>query len=491
MLLSTLVSLYTTRVVWQTLGIENYGIYNVVGGIVTMFNFLNSAMVASSQRYISYELGKGKSGNLSKVFSISVKVHFLLAIMILALSETIGLWFVNCKLNIPDSRMFAANCVYQASIVSFLVQVISVPYSALIVAHERMKIYGYIELLNVIFRLLIVYLLLISPFDKLIVYSFLGVGVSVLMRVLYTIYCKRTFKDCKFHKQNDKVLLKNMFSFAGWSLIGNLGFSLRDQGLNVMLNMFFNVTMNAAKGMATAVSSVIQGLIGNFQMAVNPQITKLYASGNEQEMLKLMMYSAKYSFFLVLIVALPFFFECEYVLNLWIGNVSTEMLIFMRLALIIMLIDSMASPVVTSLQATGKIRKFQIVISLIMLANLPLAYIWLKIQLNPYVISYVAIITSSIGLYARLKILSEQTNFSLRIFFNKVIIRVSTVIAVLSPIAYYLYDCFPQSFMALVEYCVCLLVISLITIYFVGLTKNERNFVLTQIKSKLNRNVKY
>lgn len=491
MLLSTIVSLYTARVVWQVLGVENYGINNVVGGIVIMFSFLNTAMVASSQRFISFELGKGKDGDLSKVFSISVKVHFILAIIILILAETIGLWFVNYKLNIPDGRMFAANCVYQASIISFFVGVISVPYNALIVAYEKMKVYGYLGLLNIVFRLVIVYMLLILPFDKLIVYSFLGLGVSVFMRFLYQMYCRRTFKDCKYRKENDKEILKGMFSFAGWSLIGNLGFSMRDQGLNIMLNMFFDVTMNAAKGMANSVSSVIRGFIGNFQMAVNPQITKLYASGNEREMLKLMMYSAKYSFFLVLIVALPFFFQCEYVLNLWIGNISHEMLVFMRLTLVLMLIDSTVSPIVTSLQATGNIRKFQIVISIIMIANLPMAYIWLKLQLNPYVVSYVAMITSTVGLYARLKILSEQTNLSLSEFFAKVIVRVLLVVAILSPIAYTLYNYFPQTFIALVEYCACILLISISVIYLVGLTRNEQSFVVSQLKSKLKLNAKH
>jgi O-antigen/teichoic acid export membrane protein len=484
---SIIVSLYTTRVVWQVLGIENYGIYNVVGGIVLMFNFLNAAMVASSQRFISFELGKGASGNLSKVFSISVRVHLILAAVILLLAETVGLWFVNCKLNIPSDRFFAANCVYQASVFSFLVVVISVPYNALIVAYERMKVYGYFGLLEVALKLAIVYMLLLIPYDKLIVYSLLVLTVSVFMRIIYNIYCKRHIPECQFIKCKDKGLLRGMFSFAGWSLIGNMGFSLRDQGLNVMLNMFFNVAMNAAKGMATSVLSVIQGFTGTFQMAVNPQITKLYASGNESGMIKLVLYSTKYSFFLLLFIAVPFFFQCGYVLNLWIGNVSDEMVMFMRLALIMALIDSMASPAVTAMQATGNIKKFQIVISLVMLSSLPLAYIWLKLNHDPYIVSYAAIITSLAGLYARLLLLSQSTQFSLKEFARKVACRVIAVSALIVPIAYYLYKNIPSTIIGLIMYCICVLIISIAVVYIVGLTKEERSTIVNQIRTKFKK----
>jgi O-antigen/teichoic acid export membrane protein len=275
-----------------------------------------------------------------------------------------------------------------------------------------------------------------------------------------------------------------MFSFAGWSLVGNFGFSARDQGLNIILNLFFDVTMNAAKGIATSVSSVIQGFIANFQMAVNPQITKLYASGREMEMVNLVMYSAKYSFYLVLFVAVPFFFQCEYVLNLWIGNVSVEMLTFMRLTLIMMLIDSMVSPVVAALCATGNIKKFQILISIVMLLNLPMAYVWLKLQANPYIVSYTAIFTSAIGLFVRLKLLSEQTCFSLKEFMLKVIFRILPVAVIVSFFAYALYNT-PTSLVVVVVYCLCTLFFSTIVVFLLGLGKPEREVVLNQIKLKI------
>lgn len=226
MFLTIIVNLYAVRVIWQVLGIDNYGIYNIVGGIVTMFSFLNNAMVASSQRFISFELGRNNAHNLHKVFCISVTVHFLLAIAIILLAETAGLWFVNDKLNIPTTRMYAANWVYQCSIFAFAINVISVPYNACIVAHEHMKAYGYFSILEVILKLLIVFLLLLIPFDKLITYSLLVLGVTIMMRIIYGMYCRKHFPECRYHYVSDHHLMRDMFSFAGWSFIGNLGFSV-------------------------------------------------------------------------------------------------------------------------------------------------------------------------------------------------------------------------------------------------------------------------
>ncbi|MDE6008450.1 MAG: lipopolysaccharide biosynthesis protein, partial [Muribaculaceae bacterium] len=253
MLLSIGVNFYTVRVIWQVLGVDNYGIYNVVGGIVLMFAFLQNAMIASSQRFISFELGKGVTGNLQKVFSLSLTVHFLLALIILVLAETIGLWFLNYKMNIPTDRMMAANWVYQCSILAFCVSVISVPYSASIVAHEHMKAYGYFGIIDVVLRLLIVLALIVIPFDKLIVYAILVLCVSLIMRLINSLYCRRYFSSCHYKYYKDKHLIKDMLSFAGWSFIGNMGFSVRDQGLNILINLFFNVAVNAAKGVASQV----------------------------------------------------------------------------------------------------------------------------------------------------------------------------------------------------------------------------------------------
>lgn len=483
--LSILVNLYTVRVIWQVLGIDNYGIYNLVGGIVLMFQFLNSAMVVSSQRFISFELGKGNLDKLRKVFSISVTVHYLLAGAILLLAETLGLWFLNAKLNIPPDRMVAANWVYQCSILAFLVTVISVPYNACIVAHEHMKAYGYFGILEVLLKLGIVFLLMVIPFDKLITYAVLVLIVQVSIRIIYQIYCRRHFPECHYNYTRDPHLMRDMFSFAGWSFLGNMGFSVRDQGLNILINMFFNVAMNAAKGIAFQVANVIRNFSTNFQMALNPQITKLYATGEIDRMLLLLSRGCKFSFLLVMIIAVPLYFKAEYVLQLWLGNVDSNMVVFLQLSLITVLIESVVTPIVTTLQATGNIRRFQIIISIIMILNIPAAWIWLKIDLNPYSVMWVTIITSLIGIVARLVLLKEQIGFSLK-WFIRITCQPLIVPFILTTIPlYFLSSIFDKNTIAnLVLFVGCTLILSTGSIYVFGLTKRERNVINDILKTK-------
>ena len=385
MFLTIIVNLYTVRVIWQVLGVDDYGIYNVVGGIVMMFSFLNNAMVASSQRFISFELGRGDKECLNKVFCISLTVHFLLAVTVLILAETIGLWFLNHKLNIPEQRMYAANWVYQCSIIAFLVTIVSVPYNACIVAHEHMKVYGYLGILEVILKLVIVFLLIFIGGDKLIVYSLLVLVVALIMRILYQIYCHRHFSECRFHRVSDRHLMSDMFSFAGWS--------------------FFNVAVNAAKGIAGQIGAVINGFAANFQMALNPQITKRYASGDTEGMMNLVFQGCKYSVLLMTIIVVPLIISAEAVLTLWLGDVAPYTVGFMQLTLCLVLVESIVSPITTALQATGHIRNFQLIISIIMVMNLPLAWLWLKLDVNPYLVMIVSIVMSIIGIISRLMLL--------------------------------------------------------------------------------------
>lgn len=441
MLVSIVVNLYTVRVLWKVLGVDNYGIYNVVGGIVMMFAFLNSAMVASSQRFISYELGGGNRERLHKTFSISLTIHFLLAICILVLAETIGLWFLNEKMNIPEGRMPAANWVYQCSVATFLLTVISVPYNACIVAHEHMKVYGYFGILEVILKLVIVLIVALLPFDNLIVYAILVMCVAITMRLIYGIYCTRHFEECHFHKFKDKYLMKDMFSFAGWSFLGNMGFAVRDQGINIILNLFFGVAVNAAKGIASQVGGVINGFANSFTMAVNPQITKRFAAGETESMINLMMTGCKYSLLLMGMLVVPVVFCAETLLKLWIGDVAPYTVGFLQLTLILALIDCVVSPITTSIQATGKIKTFQVAISIIMIANLPLAWVALKIELNPYLVMFISLGTSVIALIIRLILLRKLIGFSMRNFIIRVYFHNVPVI-VLASICAYFFSCF-------------------------------------------------
>lgn len=357
--MSIVVNLYTVRLLWQVLGVDDYGIYNLVGGIVLMFAFLNNAMIASSQRFISFELGRGDSERLRKTFSISVSVHVLLAVLVFVLAETIGLWFLNYKLNIPVGRMSAANWVYQCSVMAFLLNIVSVPYNACIVAHEHMKVYGYFGILDVMLKLGIVLLVARLPGDSLIEYALLILAVSATMRLIYGVYCSRHFEECKFSKFKDRALMREMFSFAGWSFLGNMGFSVRDQGINILLNVFFNVAVNAAKGIANQVGGVINGFASNFTMAVNPQITKRYATGEVESMMNLVYNGCKLSLILMSIVVIPLIVSAPVVLRLWLGEVAPYTVGFLQLVLLLSLIECVVSPITTSIQATGMIRSFR------------------------------------------------------------------------------------------------------------------------------------
>lgn len=485
MFLTIVVNLYAARVIWQVLGIDDYGVYNVVGGIVTMFAFLNNAMVASSQRFISFELGKGNGERLRKVFCISVTVHILLAIGILFLAETVGLWFLNEKLNIPAGRMAAANWVYQCSVVAFMINVVSVPYNACIVAHEHMKAYGYFGILEVFMKLAIVFLLLLVSFDKLIVYAILVVCVSALMRLIYGVYCGRNFAECRYKFVSDHQLMKDMFSFAGWSFIGNLGFSVRDQGLNIVVNLFFNVAVNAAKGIATQIGAVVSGFSQNFQMALNPQITKAYAAGNIDNMMQLVYSGCKYSVFLMMLIVIPLVLASNHILQLWLGEVAPYTTGFVQLVLIVALIDSVVSPITTSLQATGHIKKFQLFISVVMFANLPMAWIWLKFVSNPYIVFYVCIMTSFIAVIGRLMLLREQIEFSYLTFIRKVVIRCFPPLIVSSFLSWLIYGAMSDSFLYLIVFGLCSCSISALAIFILGLEKSERQVAISYVRNKL------
>ena len=302
MLLTIAVGLYTSRVVLNTLGVSDYGIYNVVGGIVSMLAFLNSALTAASQRFIAFELGRGDLSKLRKIFCTSVTIHATLAVIIFIIAETIGLWFINTHLNIDANRMVAANWVYQFSIFTFMLTVLSVPYNSCIVAHEHMNAFAYISILEVTLKLLIVYLLLVINYDKLTTYGILVFAVALVVQLTYGIYCKRHFEECAYHFILDKKLFKEMFSFAGWSVVGNLGFSFKDQAANVILNLFFGTVINAARGVALQVNGIIAGFSTNFMMALNPQITKQYASGEIESSMKLVYAGSRFSFFYLLLL---------------------------------------------------------------------------------------------------------------------------------------------------------------------------------------------
>lgn len=477
MLFMMAISLYTSRVVLNTLGVEDYGIYNVVGGVVAMFGFINSSMSSATQRYITFALGKGDFKNLQKVFSTALQIHVLISVLIIILGETIGLWFMYEKMQIPVERMDAAFWVLQCSIVSTVIMILSVPYNADIIAHEKMSAFAYISIIEAILKLVIVYMLVISPFDKLIFYAFLIVTVQIIIRFCYSLYCNKHFKESKYRKTWDKHLFKEMTGFAGWSMFGNLSGVLFGQGLNMLLNVFFGPVVNAARAVAVQVQNAIQQFVSNFQMALNPQITKTYAKGELNEMHKLMFRSARFSFYLLFFLSLPVLFETNFILTIWLKTVPENTVIFLRIMICTSLIYSLANPLIVANQATGRVKKYQAVCGGVLLLILPISYIFLKLGFPAYSVFIVHFVMESITQFARMIMLRPLIGIHIKEYFKyiyiPVIIVVSSSIVIPFIVYYNMNDTISRFFILCI---ICAISVSVV-VYTIGLSRNERIFV--------------
>ena len=379
-----LVSLYTSRVVLQTLGVDDFGIYNVVGGVVVLFSFLNAAMSSATQRFLNFELGKKDLVQVGRVFSMSMTVHFCIAGIVLLLAETVGLWFLNAELNIPAERMIAANWVYQFSVASTLLGIMLVPYNATIIAYERMAFYAWASIINVFLRLGIVYLLVIGNFDKLILYAGLTFAVGVLMQIIHVGYCRRAFPQTAIYKPfRDKKLFRELISFSGWSLFGGVASMSASQGINMVMNIFCGVAVNAAMGIANQVNAAVYQFVSNFQTAFQPQIVKRYSAEEHDALILLIFRASKFSYFMMLFVALPIVLNTDFVLTVWLGNVPEFASDFVRWTLFTAMVESLAGPLWMSVQATGTIRNYQIVVCLFLFSTLPLAIVLLSFGCSP------------------------------------------------------------------------------------------------------------
>ena len=487
MLFMMAVSLFTSRVVLNTLGVEDYGIYNVVGGIVGMFAFINGSMSSATQRYITFALGKGDKNRLQTVFSTTLQIHTLIAGVIVLLGETVGLWFLYNKMQIPADRMDAAFWVLQCSIVDAIFMIISVPYNADIVAHEKMSAFAYISILEVVLKLAIVYILLIFSFDKLVLYAFLLLAIQILIRFCYSYYCNKHFEETKYKHVWDKALFKEMTGFAGWSMFGNLAGVLFGQGLNMLLNVFFGPVVNAARGISVQVQNAVQQFVGNFQMALNPQITKTYAQGELQEMHKLMYRSARFSFYLLFFLSLPVLFETNIILTVWLKTVPDNTIVFLRIMICTSLIYTLANPLIIANQATGKVRKYQAICGTILLMILPVSYVCLRLGLPAYSVFIVHFMMEFLTQIARMVLLRPLIGIRIRDYIRNIYSPVLLVVAVsviLPALVYFkMEDSVIRFFVVGI---VCVLSVSL-TAYTLGLSSNERVFVKTKALGMLHK----
>ena len=478
MLFTMGISLFTSRVILQTLGVEDYGISSVVGGVISMFTFINAAMVSSTQRYLNFELVRGDANQLRSVFSTSLQIHALIALAIIVLSETVGLWFLNEKLVIPEARMTAAMWVYQCSILSCAVSIMSTPYNAVIVAHEKMSAFAYISILDVSLKLLVVYLLVVLPFDKLIILAILNLLVQLFIRYIYTLYCHRHFPESYFQFRFNKTLFKEMFGFAGWSFWGNLAAILYTQGLNMMLNIFFGPIVNAARGIAVQVQSAVQQFVGGFQTALNPQITKNYASNNLPQMHSLMFRSARFSFLLLFFLSLPVLMETNFILTLWLKTVPDDAVIFTQIMICISLIYTTANPCIIANQATGKVKIYQMVVGGILLLILPISYVVLKLGAPAYSVFIVHFCIESVAQFSRMYMLRKLIHLPLWQYMKNIYIPiVSTVaIAIILPLVVRMQVAEGWLRFLAVGF-TCVLSVGASS-YFIGFTKQERVFFL-------------
>jgi len=485
MMLMMCVALYTSRVVLQTLGVEDYGIYNVVGGFVAMFAFLNGAMSGGTQRFLLIALGEGNYDKLKRVFSTCFLTHALIALIVFVLAETVGLWFVLEKLVIPADRMTAAIWVYECSILSSIITIISMPYNAAIIAHEKMSAFAYISILEAILKLGIVFLLLIGNIDRLILYSVLYLLVGVAIRFVYTIYCNRKFEESRYTRIWDKDLFKQIVSFTGWNLWGNIALVMMTQGVNIVLNVFFGPAVNAARALAVQVQGAVLQFSQNFQMALNPQITKQYAMHNLQQMHSLVIRSAKFTFMLLLCISMPILIETPRILSLWLTDVPDYTVTFVRLMICITFVDAIANSLITAANATGKIKIYQIVVGGILLMIVPVSYISLRICANPTLVFVVHLCIAIIALITRLFMSSKLVNMPIASYLKGAILPILVVGFVSCVVIYPISIQVPNNNTGFIINLCQSVIVSGVVSFLLGFTKHERSFIIDKVKTTI------
>lgn len=472
-----IVSLYTTRVVLRVLGVDDYGVFNVVCGFVSMFGFLNTSMSNAIQRFYNYEIGKNGGKELTSVYNCSLLIQVLLAIAIIILVESFGLWYLNNKLVIASDRLPAARLIFQFAIIQMLFLVIQIPYSAAIMAFEKMDYYALVSIIDVIIKLGVVLILPYIPFDKLIFYGLFLVLISLTNFLLYFVYAKRHFEQIKWRGEISKKRLVSILSFSGWNIMGSFAYVVKNQGSAVVLNRFFGTVLNAAYGVANQVMAAIKQFSTNIIISFRPQLVQSYAEGNYTRTKNLMFSMSKITYLLMLALSLPLIIEMKYVLGLWLGEIPQYTTSLTILAIISMLLSNFNTPVVQVVHAVGKMKKFQIITSLIICSIVPLAWLAFRMGGNPCYIFYVTIGVVCINQIACLVVLHSMFNYSYRDYLSQVI-KPCLIVTLLTPILPYLLTLWlSESFIRLVLVCIMDVIVIGLTSYFLALTKAEKEMV--------------
>lgn len=491
MLLIMGVSLFTVRIVLNTLGEVDYGLYNVVGGLVIMFSFLSNTMAGASQRFFAFELGCNNITQLKRLFSMTMTIYLMITIVILILAETVGLWFLNTQMTIPPNRIVTVNWVYQFTILSFFMTMLTIPYNSVIIAREQMNVYAYVSILEAFLKMSVAYLLVLFSFDKLKLYSILMFLVTGLITFIYRSYCKRQFEECNYKFYWNKSLFNELIGFSGWNLFGALASLFNNQGMNILLNIFFGPVVNAARAIAYQIYNAINQFGTNFYTAVRPQITKYYALGETKQMINLVFKSSKLSYFLLFILSMPILLEPGFILTAWLKQVPDYVILFTRLVIIEALINTLSYPFRTAAQATGRIKIYQSVVGGVMLLALPSAYLLLKSGAVPQSIFYIAIASAIICQILRILLVRNMIQLSATKYIKQVIFPILfiSIFSYIAPLTIlFQLDSGFKRFLIVV---LTGLLSSSIIIFYIGLTRSERSYIklnIHQVIEKLKRN---
>lgn len=485
MLFTVGISFYTSRIILSSLGVSDFGLYNVIGGLVSMFYMVTSTLSSAISRFLTFELGKGDINNLRSTFSTSINIQLIISLFIILIAETIGLWFINSKLNIETDRIEAANWIYQFTIISFIIEMISVPYNASIISHERMKAFAFVTIYSVIIKLFIALILTYSPIDRLIFYSILMTFMSSSTQILYWIYCKKNFEECHYIAKIDKSKFKQMFKFAGWNFLSSSSMMLCGQGVNILLNMFFGTPVNAARGLAVQVDGTVKAFANNFSMAFSPQITKSYAQNDKSYTKDLVYKGSKYSFLLLFIISFPIMLETDFLLKIWLENPPPYTSEFIRLTLIYSFIDILLRPSTILNNATGDIKKFQLLTGISQFMVLPICYICLIFKCEAYYVLYVRIILDCLFFMPKIRINNSYINQTLKSFSYYVILKIMYVIIstliICTPILFIM----PPSWFRLLTVSIISTITITISCYLFALSFNEKETIKHLIQNKI------
>lgn len=484
MLLIMLIRLYSSRVVLDVLGVNDYGLYNVIGGMVVMFSFINNAMTDSTQRYLTYELGKNSIDKVVQVFKTSKYIHIGIAFVFFILLEIFGVWFVENQMTIPDGRKNACLIVMHLSVITTMFKIINVPYNSLIIAHEKMNVFAYLSIIEALLLFSILFILDAVCCDKLILYGVLILVVQLIIQIIYRLYCRKTFEECSKKTRVNRKLFKDMLSFAGWNICGNMAQLFSTHGLNMLLNVYFNPAINAARGIAVTVQGAIGQFSGSFQSSINPQITKSYASGNYDYLNKLIFVSSKYTCFLLILISIPVIFETPYLLSIWLKNVPNLSVIFLRLILFTTIIEAIINPINVAVAATGYIKKYQIFNGLITISVLPLSAVAFYCGFDAKYAFIIQLCLCCISFFVRFLVMKQFINIKINEYVKNVIVKCVIVVLLSLIIPLIIISNIEPSFERLILNFTLSLIWTFIVIYVSGMNKQERQYIKVFVYNK-------